>query len=106
MTNIKRVLPLLLFTGVHLGSIGIVCGAETVEGDRTEKGFVVKKGAYVDIPEDLEMKRVAKNVITPEGLDAYMARQFRALRDQLDAIEERLMQRLSAIEKKLGAEGS
>lgn len=74
---------------------------ENVEGARTAEGFVVKKGAYVAIPDDMQMKRVGKNVIKPEEEEFYVARKIEALQDQLSETERKLQQRLDIIAKNL-----
>jgi hypothetical protein len=78
---------------------------ENVSLERTEEGFVVKKGAYVDIPEDMKLQRVASNVIKPEPNEQYLARKFEKLEQsltaQLDGVETNLEERLEKISAQL-----
>lgn len=88
---------------------------DEVEDKRSEQGFVVRKGSYVAIPDDMKMERVAKNVIKPESTEAYLGRKLESLEKMLEEklagldskwderfakIEERLKQ----IDKKYGKE--
>lgn len=106
----KRLLVLLVC--FLLSSLPGMLRAEEVEGGRTEKGYVIKKGSYVSLPEGARMKRIAGNVIAPEPIDEYAARQFDLLKRRLTAsqqaterqlreLEARLTERLDQIEKKL-----
>lgn len=78
---------------------------ETVEGERSEYGFIVGKGSYVAIPGDMEMKRVAKNVIKPEPDAEYVSRKLdlleKTLGEQLATLDTRWEERFKKIEEQL-----
>lgn len=78
---------------------------DKVEGERSDQGFVVGKGSYVSIPDDMEMKRVAKNVIKPEPDAEYVSRKLESLEktlgEQLTTLDTRWEERFKKIEEKL-----
>lgn len=73
------------------------------EPERTEKGVKVAQDNYLNIPSDMQVRKVVANVITPEDDAAYVARKIEAQNRRIDEMSSRLQAaeaRLSALESK------
>jgi hypothetical protein len=79
---------LILLTVSLIGKIH--ADDQNVQGERTEKGYVVSKDNYAAVPSDLRIKKVANNVITPESQEDYTNRKFEELSARLDLQQTQL----------------
>ena len=64
-------------------------------------GREISKDVYANIPDDMQVKKVASNVITPESDTAYLARKFDAFEKQWLDYQKSLEQRLEILEQRI-----
>ena len=92
-----RILILLLILGLF------PYFAQAEELKRTEEGVRVAKDNYLNIPSDMQVRKVAGNVITPEDDAAYIARKIDEQNKRIDEMKAKLDtfdSRLQALEAK------
>jgi peptidoglycan hydrolase CwlO-like protein len=73
------------------------------ELQRTEDGVKVAKDNYLNIPSDMQVRRVANNVITPEDDAAYIARKIEEQNKRLDEMNAKIQaldSRIKTVESK------
>ena len=105
----ERIKAVLLFISIALVfsfTVGISYGDEKEENlvkfPKNEQGvFVIKKGTYLAIPEDMRIRPSEGNVVTVEGVEEYFNRKHDDLAKRLDKVELTLAETLEEIRKEL-----